>query len=141
MKKLRRVAVCLAASGLVLGTASFAWGQQGTLGGTASGLPGASQGAGQRGASATSPTPQLPSMETDDPSPGTKHTAEEMERARNSDRQKKLIEDTERLLALANELKVDVDKSTKDMLSLDVVRKADEIEKLAHSVKEKMKGS
>jgi len=68
MKKLRSVAVWLAASGLVLGTASFAWGQQGTLGGTASGLPGASQGAGQRGASATSPTPQLPSMETDDPS-------------------------------------------------------------------------
>jgi uncharacterized protein YoxC len=64
-----------------------------------------------------------------------------MERARNSDRQKKLVEETQRLLALANELKEDVDKSTKDTLSLDVVRKADEIEKLAHSVKEKMKGS
>ena len=44
-------------------------------------------------------------------------------------------------MALANELKSQVDKSNKDTLSLDVVRKADEIEKLAHSVKEKMKGS
>jgi len=141
MITLRRMAIWLAAGGLVLGTASFGWGQQGTLGGPSSGLPGASQGVGQRGGSQTSPTPQLPSMESDDPSPGAKHTAEEMERTRNSDRQKKLVEDTERLLALANELKVDVDKSTKDMLSLDVVRKADEIEKLARSVKEKMKGS
>jgi hypothetical protein len=33
-----------------------------------------------------------------------------------------------------------VDKSDKNTLSLDVVRKADEIEKLAHSVKERMKG-
>jgi nitric oxide reductase activation protein len=60
---------------------------------------------------------------------------------RNLDRQKRLVEDTERLLSLANELKADVDKSNKDTLSLDVIRKADEIEKLAHNVKEKMKGS
>jgi nitric oxide reductase activation protein len=60
---------------------------------------------------------------------------------RNVDRQKQLVSDTDKLLALANELKVDVDKSNKDTLSLDVIRKADEIEKLAHSVKEKMKGS
>jgi hypothetical protein len=60
---------------------------------------------------------------------------------RNIDRQKQLVEDTQKLLALANELKADVDKSTKDTLSLDVVKKADEIEKLAHSVKEKMKNA
>jgi len=36
-------------------------------------------------------------------------------------------------------LKAEVDKTTKDTLSLNVIRKADEIEKLAHSVKEKMK--
>jgi hypothetical protein len=56
-------------------------------------------------------------------------------------RQKQLVLDAQRLLTLANELKVAVDKSNKDTLSLDVIRKADEIEKLAHSVKEKMKGS
>jgi nitric oxide reductase activation protein len=66
---------------------------------------------------------------------------QEQAKLRNTDRQRKLVADTERLVALANELKSQVDKSNKDTLSLDVVRKADEIEKLAHSVKEKMKGS
>ncbi len=66
---------------------------------------------------------------------------QEQAKLRNQDRQKKLVADTERLVALANELKSQVDKSNKDTLSLDVVRKADEIEKLARSVKEKMKGS
>ena len=33
-----------------------------------------------------------------------------------------------------------VDKSNENVLSLDVVKKAEEIEKLAHSVKDKMKG-
>jgi hypothetical protein len=68
-------------------------------------------------------------------------TEEEMAKLRNIERQKKLEDDTAKLLSLANELKADVDKSTKDMLSLDVVKKADEIEKLAHSVKERMKGT
>ena len=48
--------------------------------------------------------------------------------------------DTDKLLALATDLKAQVDKSTKDTLSVDVIKKADEIEKLAHSVKERMKG-
>jgi nitric oxide reductase activation protein len=65
----------------------------------------------------------------------------EQAKLRNTERQKQLVADTQRLLSLANELKADVDKSTKDTLSLDVVRKADEIEKLAHIVKEKMKCS
>ena len=59
---------------------------------------------------------------------------------RNKDRQKQLVADTQKLLALATELKTDVDKSNKDTLSMDVIKKADEIEKLAHSVKERMKG-
>jgi hypothetical protein len=65
---------------------------------------------------------------------------DEQAKLRNAERQKKLVEETTRLLALANELKAAVDKSDKNTLSLDVVRKADEIEKLAHSVKERMKG-
>ena len=69
------------------------------------------------------------------------HTQEDLDKLRNAERQKKLLADTERLLALANELKADMDKTSKDTLSLDVIRKADEIEKLAHSVKEKMKGT
>jgi hypothetical protein len=48
--------------------------------------------------------------------------------------------DTDRLLRLSVELKQSVDKSGENVLSLDVIKKAEEIEKLAHSVKEKMKG-
>jgi hypothetical protein len=68
------------------------------------------------------------------------HRAEQQEKLRNNDRQKRLVADTERLLSLATDLKEQVDKSTKDTLSVDVIKKADEIEKLAHSVKERMKG-
>lgn len=57
-----------------------------------------------------------------------------------SDRQRRIIDDTTRLLKLAGELKDDVDKTSKDTMSLDVIRKADEIEKLAHDVKQRMKG-
>jgi hypothetical protein len=40
---------------------------------------------------------------------------------------------------MAIALKAEVDKTTKDTLSLGVIRKADEIEKLAKTVREKMK--
>ena len=65
---------------------------------------------------------------------------EKMEKARNSDRQKQLVEDTDKLLSLAKELKEEVDKSNKDTLSVDVVKKAAEIEKLAKNVKDRMRG-
>ena len=48
--------------------------------------------------------------------------------------------DTDKLLSLATELKQDVDKTNKNVLSVDVIKKAGEIEKLARSVKERMKG-
>ena len=56
-------------------------------------------------------------------------------------RKDQIAADTAQLDQLANELKVEMDKSTKDTLSLNVIKKAKEIEKLAHSVKEKMKGT
>ena len=65
---------------------------------------------------------------------------EQAAKARNSERFKRIQSDTEKLLKLSTELKEDVDKSTKDELSLDVIRKAAEVEKLAHDVKERMKG-
>ena len=58
----------------------------------------------------------------------------------NFQRQQEIKKDTDKLLKLATELKQSVDKSTANTLSLDVIKKADEIEKLAKSVKEKMKG-
>jgi hypothetical protein len=60
--------------------------------------------------------------------------------ARQTERQKKIVEDTDKLLALAQALHRDVAKTDKNILSLDVIKRADDIEKLAHSVKEHMKG-
>ena len=62
------------------------------------------------------------------------------DKSRNVDRQKQLVADTDKLLSLATELKEQVDKTDKNILSVDVIKKADEIEKLAQSVKERMKG-
>jgi hypothetical protein len=59
----------------------------------------------------------------------------------NQERQAQLKRDTERLFELSNELKRYVDKTNENILSIDVIKKADEIEKLAHSIREKMKGS
>lgn len=59
--------------------------------------------------------------------------------AANAERKKQLTDDSAHLLKLANELKTEVDKTDKDTLSIAVIRKADEIERLAHVVKEKMK--
>jgi hypothetical protein len=58
--------------------------------------------------------------------------------AANAARKKQITSDSAKLLKLATELKSEVDKTDKDTLSVGVIRKADEIEKLAHSVKEKM---
>jgi Skp family chaperone for outer membrane proteins len=59
----------------------------------------------------------------------------------NQARQADLRRDTEKLLKLATELKESVDKSSASTLSLDVIKKAEEIEKLARSVKDKMKAA
>jgi len=59
--------------------------------------------------------------------------------AANAERKKQIADDSLRLLKLATDLKAEVDKTDKDTLSLTVIRKADEIEKLARAVKEKMK--
>lgn len=88
-------------------------------------------------------------MQTPDPQFGRERqkdpTEEKMERDRekalNKQRQTNLQKDTDRLLQLATELKQYVDKTNEHTMSLDVIKKADEIEKLAKSVKEKMKGS
>jgi hypothetical protein len=72
--------------------------------------------------------------------PSSPKVEEQQARARSTERQKKLVADTDKLLSLATELKTDVDKTNQNILSMDVIKKADEIEKLAHSVKERMKG-
>ncbi len=66
-------------------------------------------------------------------------SAHNLEHMREQERRKRLLSDTARLVELTNELKTEVEASSKDELSLDVVRKAAQIEKLAHDVKERMK--
>jgi len=73
----------------------------------------------------------------EEPSP---RAQQEMAKKANQQRQAELKRDTEKLFQLATELKQYVDKTNEDVLSLDVLKKAEEIEKLAHNVKERMKG-
>jgi len=61
-------------------------------------------------------------------------------KAWNKDRHAEMKRDAERLFQLATELKQSVDKTDENMLSLEVMKKAEEIEKLAKNVKNKMKG-
>jgi hypothetical protein len=65
----------------------------------------------------------------------------EVAKKANQARQADLKRATEKLLKLATELKQEVDNTNESTLSLNVIKKAEEIEKLAHSVRDKMKGS
>jgi hypothetical protein len=71
--------------------------------------------------------------------PGQKEIQDRMMREANKKRQQDIRNDTDKLFQLATDLKAAVDKSNENLLSLDVVRKADEVERLAKKVKEKMK--
>ena len=64
----------------------------------------------------------------------------DMEKKAAKERIAALKSDTDKLLKLSVELKSYVDKSDENVLSVEVIKKADEIEKLARSVKYKMKG-
>lgn len=73
------------------------------------------------------------------PTPEEQKRQHEMEKERNKERQQKLKQDTDKLLQLATELKTYVDKTNENILSVDVLKKTDEIEKLAKSIHDKMK--
>jgi hypothetical protein len=60
-------------------------------------------------------------------------------KALNKQRVKEIQDDTGKLLDLATELKKSVDAAGDNTLSLEVIRKTDEIEKLSKKVREKMK--
>ena len=90
---------------------------------------------------AATPVPAAsPQVETRQ-DPAQKEMQERMAREANKKRQQDIREETDKLFQLATELKAAVDKSNENLLSLDVVRKAEEVEKLAKKVKEKMKES
>lgn len=92
--------------------------------------------------SAPPPPPDMtrPPFPSDDDEARNK-AERDMAKKANRERQAAIQRDTDKLLELATQLKENVDKSTENTLSMDVVKKAEEIEKLAHSVKEKMKGN
>lgn len=71
--------------------------------------------------------------------PAQKEMQDRMTREANKKRQQDIRNDTDKLFKLATELKAAVDKTNENLLSLEVVRKAEEVEKLARKVKEKMK--
>jgi len=56
----------------------------------------------------------------------------------NAERQKQLVEDANKLLALARELNGEIAQSNTGELTPEQLRKVAEIEKLAHSVRDKM---
>lgn len=58
---------------------------------------------------------------------------------RNDERQRRIISDTQRLLMLATQLKAEVASSGTQTPTPDMLRQMDEIEKLAKSVKDKMR--
>jgi flagellar motor protein MotB len=86
--------------------------------------------------------PRVGAPEPDESGPGIpSRIQKDMEKKANEERQTELKRDTEKLLRLSTELKDYVDRSNENILSVDVIKKADEIEKLAHSVKTRMRGN
>jgi IMP dehydrogenase/GMP reductase len=86
-----------------------------------------------------SPAPAAaPQVETRQ-DPAQKEMQDRMVREANKKRQQDIRDDTDKLFQLATELKAAVDKTNENLLSLDVIHKAEEVEKLAKKVKEKMK--
>jgi hypothetical protein len=87
------------------------------------------------------PRTRLPQVEEPPTAEDEAHARaeKEMEKKANKRRQEQIKHDTDQLFQLATELKAYVDKTNENILSLDVIRKADQIERLAHNVKDKMK--
>lgn len=63
-----------------------------------------------------------------------------VQKERAQERFAQVKKDTDRLLDLATQLKKSVDEASDQTLSLDVIRKAEQIEKLAKQVRQKMAG-
>lgn len=80
--------------------------------------------------SGEAPSSQASSQKSDSEAAKAPETPEEKKHA-------ELMADTEKLYKLTQELKVEVAKSNKDTLSVSVVKKAQEIERLAKSIKER----
>jgi hypothetical protein len=112
-------------------------------------------GQGQRQGGSLPPIQQAPSrtnfppmgasgpMGSGDPSAGPdilgSRIAEQQARSRNNERQRRLESDTDKLVGLVNDFKQQL-LDEKQLSPADVSKRAEEIEKLARSVKDRMKG-
>ena len=85
--------------------------------------------------------PPFPTRTAPTKDPDQEKREREMAKKLNQERQAQLKRDTDNLLKLATELKQYVDRSNENTLSVDVIRKSEEIERLARSIKDKMKGN
>jgi hypothetical protein len=57
----------------------------------------------------------------------------------NAERKKQISDDSAKLVKMISDLKAELEKTPEDTLTPDTIRRADEIERLAHTIKEKMK--
>ena len=85
----------------------------------------------QRGAQTQPPGPPPPT-------PAEIELEKSMAKQRNQERFAQLKKETDRLLELATQLKKSVDQASDQTLSLEVIRKAEQIEKLAKQIRQKM---
>jgi len=83
--------------------------------------------------------PQQHRNEPPPPDPTFEKMQKEAEKQRNERRQSDLKRDADQLYKLAGELKKSVDSTNEHVLSVEVLRKTEEIQKLAKSVHDKMK--
>jgi hypothetical protein len=77
--------------------------------------------------------------DNDDNMPMMRQLNEQQAMKRNDQRQKLIVDDTARLLTLAQQLKDEADKGSLNKSSPAFTRKVEEIEKLAKTVKDKMR--
>ncbi len=78
----------------------------------------------------------IPPEQRTEPGPETLHKMQQQQLKKRFDNMKR---DSQKLLELATELKQYVDKSGENILSIEVLRKAEEMEKLARQVRNNMR--
>jgi len=113
-------------------------------------LPGGGRAMAQGQQQPQAPVPQTPASgrvpfgqgPEAEPDPNFRHAQEEAARKRNIDRQLRMVAEANKLVQLAQELETEIDKSGNDgkgAVPVSTARKLEEIEKLAKSVRDRMK--
>jgi hypothetical protein len=72
-------------------------------------------------------------------SPAAAQAVRNAEESYRLESRKKATQNADKLILLAGQLKSEMDKTASGTLSADTIKKADEIEKLAHSIKQELK--